>query len=98
MYDLLIDFDKDKKDLSEKEKESIYSLIRSKFHSNRNLCEDLIKITAVEEQPISVCAQIEVDPKMDEELVHAKVLYAIQNYFSPSLSFYSIKKMFDKGI
>ncbi len=84
-------------ELKEKEYNRIKDIITTLYHENRNLCEDLVEISKVETHPISVCASIEVYPEVDEELVHAKVLRAIDNYFSPALKFYSLKQMFEKG-
>lgn len=101
LYKLLVDFDEFDEELTDEEKEieidKIKAKIFEKYHANRNLCEDLIEIKEVPVKPISVCASIEVLPEADEELVHAKVLLAIENYFSPSLRFYSIKQMLEKG-
>ncbi len=103
LYSIIVDFDElDKKIFStdilvKKEYDRIKKLITKRFHSNRNLCEDLVEITKVDTHPISVCAIIDVLPETDEELVHAKVLRALEKYFSPSLRFYSLKEMFDKG-
>ncbi|MFW5756953.1 MAG: hypothetical protein ACOCWK_10135, partial [Tangfeifania sp.] len=77
--------------------EEIDNEIKKRFHANRNLCEDLVGISKVEKHPVKVCAHIEVEPEADEELVHAKVLNTIDNYFSPSLKFYSLKQLFGKG-
>ncbi len=81
----------------EKKQDIIKDEIRKLYHENRNLCEDLVDISQVETHPVSVCATIDVRPDADEELVHAKVLRAIDNYFSPSIKFYSLKQMFEKG-
>lgn len=103
LYSVTVDFDELDEDLfptdelKAKEYERIKGLITERFHANRNLCEDLSEITKVEVHPISVCASIDVLPEANEELVHAKILRAIDNYFSPSLRFYSLKQMFDKG-
>lgn len=103
LYSIIVDFDAlDEKifntsELINKEYDRIKEIITKRFHANRNLCEDLVDISKVETHPISVCAVIDVVPDADEELVHAKVLRAIDNYFSPSLRFYSLKQMFDKG-
>ncbi len=78
-------------------KEELVEQVRVKYHQNRNLCEDLIDLGEVELHPISICASIEVENEADEELIHAKVLIAIENYFSPTLNFYSIQQMLDKG-
>jgi len=103
LYSITVDFDELDEDLyptdvlKEKEYNRIKKLITERFHANRNLCEDLSEINKVEVHPISVCASIDVLPGADEELVHANVLRAIDEYFSPSLRFYSLKQMFDKG-
>jgi hypothetical protein len=101
LYNLLVDFDEFEDTLSDEEKEvkkeHIKAVIRSTYHENRNLCEDLIHINEIDTQAISVCANIEVGKEADEELVHAKVKLALNTYFSPSLRFYSIKEMLEKG-
>lgn len=103
LYTILVDFDDlDKYKFptemqQEAEKERIKQEIRSRFHSNRNLCEDLITIREVGVHPVSVCANIELKPEADEELVHAHIIHAIDHYFSPSLRFYSLKQMMEKG-
>lgn len=100
---IVVDFDTLKEDdfatdeLKEKEYNRIKDEITTLYHNNRNLCEDLVDVSKVETHPISVCASIEVYPEVDEEFVHAKVLRAIDNYFSPSVRFYSLKEMFEKG-
>jgi uncharacterized protein len=103
LYSIIVDFDTlDEKlfptdELKSLEYDRIKALITERFHANRNLCEDLAEITKVEVHPISVCASIDVLPEADEELVHARVLRAIDNYFSPSIRFYSLKQMYDNG-
>ncbi|WP_299104994.1 hypothetical protein [uncultured Tenacibaculum sp.] len=90
LYTLLVDLD-------EGYGEEIFSTIRTAYHANRNLCEDLIEIKKVEEQPIAICANVEVFPEVDEEKVKAHILYEIENYLSPSLNFYGVTHMLDKG-
>ena len=103
LYSIAVDFDALDEDqfptdeLKDKEYDRIKAFITERFQANRNLCEDLSEINMVEVHPISVCARIDVLPEADEELVHAQILRAIDNYFSPSLRFYSLKQMFDKG-
>ncbi|TCP24040.1 hypothetical protein EV195_107206 [Tenacibaculum skagerrakense] len=91
LYTLLVDFE-DKVD-----KVLVINKIKKTYHSNRNLCEDLIEVKQVESQPISVCANIDVFSEVDEEWVYANILYQIENYLSPSLQFYSLEGMQDKG-
>ena len=106
LYDVIVDYEDSEKEKCKSEEteeaegnghEDINDEIKRRFHSNRNLCEDLVRISKVEKHPVKVCAHIEVEPEADEELVHAKVLNTIDNYFSLSLKFYSLKQLFDKG-
>lgn len=103
LYSITVDFDAldevlfPTDELKATEYDRIKALITERFHANRNLCEDLSEITKVEVHPISVCASIDVLPEANEELVHAQILRAIDDYFSPSIRFYSLKQMFDKG-
>lgn len=75
----------------------INKLIRAKYHAHRNLCEDLVEISEVGSQQICICSEIEVENTADEDDVHARVLFAIRQYFSPGVTFYSLKQMIDKG-
>lgn len=100
LYTLLVDFeDFGHMDSTQQKakKQQIKDIIFRKYHENRNLCEDLVKIEQVKSHPISVCAIIDIRPGADEEFVHARVLRAIEKYFSPPLTFYSLREMLDKG-
>lgn len=102
LYDLLIDFDiplelePGSPEYLQKI-EDVKQEVRDVYHANRNLCEDLINIDAIGTQDVSVCASIEVERDADENAVHAEVLFRIQQYFSPSVRFYSLKEMLDRG-
>jgi len=93
LYDLYVDFESKKPS----EINIVKEKIRKKYHANRNLCEDLINIIKVDEYPIKICANIEVDTQADEEMVHALVLTALDGYLSTTVNFYSVKQMMDKG-
>ncbi len=97
---ILVDFDIDE-NLDPIEREllinEISEAITTKYHENRNLCEDLVEVKEVEKQCICVCAEIELRNTADEDEVHARILYAIHTYFSPVVRFYSLKEMLDKG-
>lgn len=103
LYDILIEIDPlDEKIFNtntkkEAELKKLKKLVRETYHAHRNLCEDIINIEEVNEFPIAVCAHIELLPNADEELVHALILRAIENYLSPTLRFYSLKEMLEKG-
>ncbi|WP_428741368.1 hypothetical protein [Tenacibaculum sp.] len=91
LYSLLVDLEEGYT------KEQVFPHIKTAYHKNRNLCEDLIEIKEVDTQPIAICANVDVTPEADEEWVYANILFQIENYLSPSLKFYSIQQMLDKG-
>jgi len=99
LYDLYVDYAEDIDDIGKGcEKSNVNIQILDRYHANRSLCEDLAEIKEVETQKVAVCARIGLVNKADEELVHAKVLKAINNYLSPEVHFYSLKQMLDKGL
>lgn len=103
LYSIIVDFDEPDEKLfpddaaKAAEYKRIADEIAETFHANRNLCEDLVEVKKVERHPIRVCCAIEIKPDADEELIHAYVLWAIDNYFSPPVNFYSLKQMKEKG-
>ena len=91
LYDLILDLE-DGYDLEE-----LKPLVREKYHANRNLCEDLISISEVKEQPIKICAEIDLHPAADEDRVMAQIKRAITQYFTPNTRPYTLKQLLDKG-
>ena len=94
LYEILIDF---KDYLSGDEISEIKEKIKKRYHENRNLCEDLVEVKTVETFPVVVCGSIELENDADKEKVHAKILWEIDQYFSPPVRFYSLKEMFRRG-
>lgn len=92
-YNILVDFDEN----DPAEKEILRTKIIEKFHAHRNLCEDILNVTEVEIQPIAVCALIEIEPEADEEYIHALITLELEKYLSPTIKYYSLGEMFDKG-
>jgi len=99
LYDLYVDYaeDIDTGDIGCGDS-SVKAMILERYHANRSLCEDLAEIKQVETQKVAVCARIGLVNKADEELVHAKVTRAVNNYLSPEVHFYSLKQMIDRGL
>lgn len=100
LYRIIVDFDEqilEEAEDPEEKKAAIISEITDLYHKNRNLCEDLVTVDEIETFPVQVCASIEVETEADEELVHAKVLRAIDSYFSPDLYFHSLQEMLKRG-
>ncbi len=95
LYSVLVDFHDD---LSVEEKNAVRKQILERFHANRNLCEDIVEIKEIGTQPVAVCASIEVDKKVDEELVYARIQRKIEQYLAPEAQFHSLKQLLDKGV
>ncbi|MEW4922922.1 hypothetical protein [Algibacter sp. 2305UL17-15] len=92
LNDIYIDFEDEVED-----KEAVFEKVKQLYHKNRNLCEDLVNVCEIPEQHISVCAYLDISPDADEERIQALIIRAIGHYLAPSVSFYSLKQMYDKG-
>jgi hypothetical protein len=93
LYNILLDLETN----DEEKKKEIFKKARSIYHHFRNLGEDLVDIKNVDEQEIVVCADIELQPKADPEETWAQIVYSIREYLSPSVNFYTLQQMVDKG-
>ncbi|MEI7663036.1 MAG: hypothetical protein WCK34_12590, partial [Bacteroidota bacterium] len=91
LYSILVDFDE------HADEPAVIRNIETLYHQNRNLCEDLAEVRRVPLHCIRVCGAIQLEPGVDEELVHAQILWAIRNYFSPDILPLSLSEMQAKG-
>jgi len=71
--------------------------VREKLFKNRNLCEDFINVCTLEEEEIAVCADIEVSPSTDVEILLAELFYRLYLHVSPDVNFYSIEELLVRG-
>ena len=95
LYHILLELDEN---LTKAKTREVKNLVRSVFHQNRNLCEDLEKITLVPQQPIMICADLELANDADIETVYAQILFDIEQYLTPNIKRYSVKDLLKKGI
>jgi hypothetical protein len=65
------------------------------LHNHRNLAEDYCTIKAIEVEDIAICADMEVEPSADIEVVLAEAYYLIDQYMSPDIKFYSLQQLLD---
>lgn len=68
------------------------------LHERRNLCEDFLSVTTVDDEEVAFCFDVSVQPSADIEKVEAEIFYAIENYLNPSVDFYTLKELLDKKI
>ncbi len=71
-------------------------LVKDRLHSHRNLAEDFCCVGRVCVQDVAVCADIEVAPDADIDRVQSQVLFEIENYFNPSVKFYSLRDLLEE--
>ncbi|MGZ4078085.1 MAG: hypothetical protein ACXVDW_11400, partial [Bacteroidia bacterium] len=75
----------------------IITAVRKRLMANRNLCEDIFKITALKIEEIAVCADIEIETNADVEETLAQIYFAIENFLDPTVYFYTLDEMYAKG-
>jgi len=76
---------------------AIIRKVSERLHSCRNLCEDFEEIILLEEQKVSVKADIDIEAVEDPEALMAEVYYRIGKHISPNITFYTLSQMLDKG-
>lgn len=67
------------------------------LHAHRNLGEDFFQILPMNIQDIGVCLQLRVSPLENCERILAEAYHRIGEYFSPSIRFYTLSEMLDRG-
>jgi hypothetical protein len=68
------------------------------LQEHRNLCEDFLSVTTVDDEEVAFCFDVDVKPSADIEKVEAEIFYAIENYLNPTVDFYSLKELLAKNI
>lgn len=94
LYNILLDIEESH--LSKKDE--IIKAVKQIYQHFRNLCEDLVAVDHVPTQEIVICADVELLPKADPEETWARIVFAVEEYLSPSVNFYSLQQMLDKRI
>ena len=92
LNDVYLDLDETVDDVK-----AVFEQVKKIYHQNRNLCEDLVNICEIPEHHISICAFMDIAPDADEEQIQALIIKGITDYLSPSVPFYSLQQMYDKG-
>jgi hypothetical protein len=70
---------------------------RSALEAHRNLDEDFCHLDLVEIDDIAVCAEVEVEPTADIELVQAQIWYETECYLDPPVDFWSLDELLARG-
>ncbi|MEM8901031.1 MAG: hypothetical protein AAGC85_23170, partial [Bacteroidota bacterium] len=77
--------------------QGVLDKVYKKLHAHRNLGEDFVKISVLREENIGICAEIELIPDAEVEGTLLKIYEAIQEFLSPSIRFYSLQELLEKG-
>lgn len=68
------------------------------LNMNRNLCEDFNQINFIENDPISLILDIEISTEENLSELLKKIYLQIFEYFSPTINFYSLEDVINKGL
>ena len=94
LYNIRLELDEN---LTKSQIEKIKKQVRAIYHQNRNLCEDLENISIVPQQPIMICADIDLSNDADIETVYAQILFELEQYLTPNIKRYSVNDLLKKG-
>lgn len=94
LYDVILEFGEDIK--SNTAKQNVIKEVWQRLHANRNLCEDFVSVTGVEEQTFLLCAELEVAPDADVAQIQAEIFYHVQHYAAPPIRNYSLSEMLER--
>ncbi len=77
--------------------QEIVKNVRARLMMNRNLCEDFYQINALKVEEIALCADIVLATNIDVEEVEAQIFFEIGKFLSPTVYFYTLEEMYEKG-
>ena len=66
--------------------------------NNRNLGEDFEKPNLLESKKIGIQSSININSDMIGEVIFANILFKLSELFNPTISFYTMEEMLDKGM
>jgi hypothetical protein len=79
----------------EKQKLAAVESAKASLHTHRNLDEEYCRVRIVDIEEVAVCADVQLKPEADIELVQARIWFEIEQYFNPPVPFYSMQELLD---
>lgn len=76
---------------------SLTETIKSKLNQHRNLCEDFASVEILPIEEISLNIAMEIEEGFDVNKLMAKIYFALDNFISPNVQFYTLKELLKKG-
>ncbi len=95
LYNVMIEYEEDV--LITDQREEVRQLVLDRLSRHRNLCEDFLSINGVEYQDFGIMASIALEEYADPDQVLSQVFFIIYKYFTPSVPFYTIEQMQERG-
>ncbi|TND09743.1 MAG: hypothetical protein FD123_867 [Bacteroidetes bacterium] len=87
----------DEKQLRKDREDEIIANVRKTLMAHRALCEDVLSVNRVSHYDIAICADIEVEQNVNVAELQARIYQFAIDYFSPTLQFYTLAEMLEKG-
>ena len=75
----------------------ILDAVKATLMEHRNLGEDFYLYNAIKIDQIALCADVDIANNADVEEVYAQIIYQIKQFLDPTIYFYSLSEMYDKG-
>lgn len=75
----------------------ILAAVQARLMANRNLGEDFFRYNAIKIDEIALCADIDILNNAVVEEVQAQIFYAVRHFLDPTVFFYSLTEMYEKG-
>lgn len=95
LYNVIVEYEEDIVD--ENKKEEVRQRVVQRLLRHRNLCEDFLNVNTVEYENFGIGASVSLEEYADPDVVLAQIFFTIYKYFTPSVPFYTIQQMQDKG-
>ncbi|MEL6558850.1 MAG: hypothetical protein AAFQ94_11750 [Bacteroidota bacterium] len=77
---------------------TILDKAKARLNANRNLCEDFYSFNALRVEEILICADMEVEPNANISEVEGQIFFALDNFLSPTVNFYSLDEILEKDL
>lgn len=95
IYNVMVEYEENV--LEEDQREEVRQQVVQRLSANRSLCEDFLTVNAVEYEDIGIGASVTLQEYADPDLVLARIFFIIYKYFTPSVPFYTLQQMLEKG-
>ena len=88
---------------AEKYTDVFRAYVKNMLQKHRNLCEDFVNVEVSNPVKIGICVEIELDDAilsqkdLDEKQILQHIYDAVDQYISPSISYYTITELLQKG-